>query len=600
MKLHQPHPSMHTTKLTLTVLAALLLAPMAALQANEFHVAIDGKDTNDGTRSAPFPTIQLAAEGGGSPAVAQSVGSKRPNVVFIVCDDLNHYVLHRQDFPQARTPNIDWLAQQGVTFANNHAVTPVCGPSRTCFWTGIYPQWHGNFNVWKWDSVPMLKNSVPMPQHFLNNGYAVYGTGKLFHEGAGGPFYTQYGIPPNYGPWPWRGKGREEDTAHPAQVAMFTPALPLNIQRDLNFGPLSNIPDWKPDLAGKFPGYTGWRSFGKPFRYVSDDDRDQMPDEISAQFAVDVLKQKHDRPFFLGVGFIRPHSPLYAPKKYFDMFPLESVRLPPHLTNDLDDCAVIMRQHWLLGFQKYHALLAAGGVPMWRQWVRAYLACMAFADEQVGKVLKALDESPYHDNTIVVLIADNGYHIGEKDAVQKWYLWEESTQVPLFIRAPGAAPGRTCTRPTSLIDLYPTLIDLCGLSKSPNAGKSEAPLGGHSLRPLLLNPVHGTWDGPPAALSVVSWQPNGPRDTGPHYSIRTENWRYTLCSDEEEELYDHAADPNEWTNLTNKAEYRAEKRELRALLTKLVRASTGPEKASPPAQGRGKGKSRNEKTKEQP
>ena len=213
-----------------------------------------------------------------------------------------------------------------------------------------------------------------------------------------------------------------------------------------------------------------------------------MPDEISAQFAVHVLKQKHDQPFFLGVGFMRPHTPLYVPKKYFDMFPLESVQLPPRLENDLDDCAVILRQHWLLGFQKFHALMEAGGVPMWRQWVQAYLACMAFADDQVGKVLAALDESPYRDNTIVVLIGDNGYHLGEKDFIQKWQLWEESTHVPLFIRAPGAAAGKICKRPTSLIDLYPTLIDLCGLPKSPNAGKSEAPLGGHSLRPLLKNP----------------------------------------------------------------------------------------------------------------
>ena len=523
---------------------------------------------------------------------AQSAGKERPNVLFIVCDDLNHYVLHGKDAPQAKTPNIDGLARQGVTFANNHAVTPVCGPSRTCFWTGVYPQWHGNYNVWKWDSIPLLKNSVPMQQHFLNNGYEVYGTGKLFHEGAGGPFYTRYGIPPNYGSWPWKGKGPEENVPHPAQTELFTANLPQNIQRDLNFGPLSNVPEWKPDPAGKFPGYAGWRSFGKPFRYVNDDDRDQMPDEMSAQFAIEVLRQKHDRPFFLGVGFIRPHTPLYAPKKYFDMFPLESVQLPPRLTNDLDDCAVILRQHWLLGFQKFHAVMAGGGVPLWRQWVQAYLACMAFADEQVGAVLTALDQSPCRDNTIVVLIGDNGYHLGEKDCIQKWQLWEESTHVPLFIRAPGAASGQVCQRPTSLIDLYPTLIDLCGLPKSPNAGKSEAPLGGHSLRPLLKDPRHGSWTGPTAALSVVSHEPDGATNTGPHFSIRSEKWRYTLCSNDEEELYDHVADPNEWTNLAKKPEYAKAKRELRAQLTKLVRASTGPVKSEPQTPNPGPGKSR--------
>ena len=266
------------------------------------------------------------------------------------------------------------------------------------------------------------------------------------------------------------------------------------------------------------------------------------------------------------------------------MFPLENVQLPPRLTNDLDDCAVIMRQHWKLGFQKFDAVMMAGGVPMWRQWVRAYLACMAFADDQVGTVLTALDKSPYRENTIVILIGDNGYHIGEKSAIQKWYLWEESTKVPLSVRAPGAASGKVCKLPTSLIDLYPTLIDLCDLPKSPNAGKSEAPLGGHSLRSLLKDPEQGTWDGPTAALSVVSHEPDGLSGTGPHYSIRTEKWRYTLCSDDEEELYDHDADPNEWTNLAKNPKFAEVKRGLRAQLTKMVRDTTGPEqsKAQPP------------------
>ncbi len=515
---------------------------------------------------------------------APSAVNKRPNVLFIICDDLNRYVLHEKNLPQPKTPNIDGLAKSGVTFANNHAVTPVCGPSRTCFWTGVYPQWHQNYDIWKWDSVPLLKNSVPMQQHFLNNGYEVYGTGKLFHEGAGGSFYTKFGIPPNYGPWPWKGKGSEADTAHPGQTEMFTPTLPQRIQRDLNFGPLSNVPNWKSDPAGEFPGYNGWRDFGKPWRYVNDEERDLMPDEISAQFAVDVLKQKHDQPFFLGVGFIRPHTPLYAPKKYFDRFPLASVQLPPHLTNDLADCATILKERWLLGSQKYHTLMAAGGDEMLRQWVQAYLACMAFADEQVGKVLTALNESPYRSNTIVVLIGDNGYHLGEKDCVQKWNLWEESTHVPLFMRVPGAATGAVCTKPTSLIDLYPTLIELCGLPKSPNAGKSEAPLGGHSLGGLLRDPVHGRREGPAAVLSVVGNQPNGPAGTGPHYSMRTEKWRYTLCSDGEEELYDHLKDPNEWTNLASKPDYGKTKQELRAQLDKMVKDSTGPgqSKAAPP------------------
>ena len=216
--------------------------------------------------------------------------------------------------------------------------------------------------------------------------------------------------------------------------------------------------------------------------------------------------------------------------------------------------------------------MAAGGEPMWRQWVQAYLACTAFSDAQVGKVLQALDESPYRDNTLVLVTSDNGYHIGEKNVLQKMRLWEESTNVPLFVRGPGVAVGKVCNYPVSLIDLYPTLIDVCSLPPTPNAGRSEAPLWGHSLRSLLEDPEHGKRDGPPVALTVMHGPPGGP-----HFSVRSARFRYTLCSNGDEELYDHAADPNEWTNLAGRLDngYPAIKRELRKMLTDLVR-STGP------------------------
>jgi arylsulfatase A-like enzyme len=519
--------------------------------------------------AAAAASMALSASWNGALAAA-----KRPNVLLIICDDMNHYVLHRNGLPPVKTPHLDRLAEQGVTFTNMHTVMPMCGPSRACLWTGIYPQQHGNYNVWQWDSVPLLKDSVPLQQHLLNNGYEVYGTGKLFHEGAGGRFYTAYEFPPNYGPWPWKGKGNEEFTAHPAQLPLLVPYLSEDVQWDVNFGPLSNVPRWKPDPSKDIPGYTGWRSNGMPFRYASDDDRQPMPDEIAAEFAIAVLRQTPHKPFFLGVGFMRPHTPLYAPKKYFDMFPIESVRLPPYLKNDLDDCAATLRQLEPGGFQHFHAVLSAGGERMWKQWLQAYLACTAFADEQIGKVLQALDESPYRDNTLVIVTSDNGYHIGEKDVLQKMRLWEESTNVPLFVRGPGAARGKVCNQPVSLIDLYPTLIDLCGLPPTPNAGRSGAPLGGHTLRPLFEDPEHGHRDGLPVALTVMHGPPGGP-----HFSIRSERYRYTLCSNGEEELYDHAADPNEWTNLAGRLDgnYPAVKRELRKTLTDLVR-STQPAK----------------------
>jgi len=485
----------------------------------------------------------------------------RPNVLLIICDDLNDWVLHPPGHPKAKTPNLDRLRARSTSFLNAHVVVPVCGPSRKCLFSGLYPQTLDNYDFAAWNSVRALKGCVPLPLHFRNNGYSTYGTGKLLHEGAGGDFHTAYGIGPDYGPWPWRGKGRPMNTPHPAQFEIWQKHLPVNMHRDLNYGPLSNVPNWK--AAAGTPGANGWYcESGKPFNYVDAKDRDLTPDEISAAWAVDILKKKHVRPFYLGVGFIRPHTPLYAPKKYFDMFPLEEIELPPYMRDDLGDCASVLRNRWQWGYLKYDALIRAGGEKAWKEWVQAYLACMAFADDQVGEVLEALEASPYRENTIVILTGDNGYHVGEKDCIQKWHLWDESTRVPLFIHVPGSpGNGQTSEHPVSLIDMYPTLVDLCGLPRDPNQGGSNTPLDGHSLHPLLEDPKRKEWGGPAVAFMGI-------RDgkANPHFSVRSHRYRYTLCGNGEEELYDHEDDPHEWTNLAGKPEFEEIKKQLRKQL----------------------------------
>jgi arylsulfatase A-like enzyme len=297
-----------------------------------------------------------------------------------------------------------------------------------------------------------------------------------------------------------------------------------------------------------------------------------MPDEVSAEWAANILKQKHERPFFLAVGFIRPHTPLFAPKKYFDMFPPESITLPPYLKNDLDDCAQALRNRWSWGYQKFDGLTKAGGEKAWKEWVRAYLANVAFVDAQVGVVLDALNASAYADNTIVVFTSDHGYHVGEKDVIQKWHLWDESTRVPLLIHVPqGKGNGKRCQHPVSSLDIYPTLADLCGLSLEPNKGGSGTPLDGHSLRPFLEKPKRRKWDGPSVTyMSVgVSFQDKEGWDIGPHHSVRSHHFRYTLCSNGEEELYDHREDPNEWNNLAADIQYTNTKQTLREQLESI-------------------------------
>lgn len=526
--------------------------------------------------------LGAAAFACGSLTHAASGPATRPNVLFIICDDLNDWALHPPGHPKAKTPNMDRLRRKSLSFTNAHVVVPVCGPSRKCLFSGLYPQTLDDYGFARWDTVSSLRGCVPLPLHFRNNGYGAYGVGKLLHEGAGGDFYTAYGIGPDYGPWPWQGKGKPSNTPHPAQFETWKKHLPANMHRDLNYGPLSHIPNWKAGAVKGMPGAKGWYYENrKPFRYVDDVDRDKMPDEMSADWAVNILKNKHDRPFYLGVGFIRPHTPLYAPKKYFDLFPLEDIQLPPYLKNDLDDCASVLRNRWQWGFKKFEALVKAGGETAWKEWVRAYLACMAFVDEQVGKVLEALDASEYRDNTIVVLTGDNGYHVGEKDCIQKWHLWDESTRVPLFFHVPGSrGNGRACDRPVSLIDVYPTLVDLCGLPEFPNKGRGNMPLEGHSLRPLLENPERDAWNGPSVAFMGI----RDGKDI-PHFSVRSRRYRYTLCGNGEEELYDHDKDPNEWANLAGDPKHRETQKQLREELTAILRATKTPKGFLSPEDG---------------
>jgi arylsulfatase A-like enzyme len=495
----------------------------------------------------------------------------RPNVLFIICDDLNDWALHPDGHPDALVPNMDRLARQGVSFTNAHVAVPVCGPSRKCLYAGLYPQTIDDYHFAPWEESPLLENCVPLPRHFRDNGYGVYGAGKLLHEGEGGDFYTGYGYGVDMGPHPWRGKGPAEFTPHPDQYEQWKDLLPLeDMHRDLNYGPLSRVPVVPPDPEGEYPGAEGWHyRDGEPFRYESDEDRDPMPDEICTEYAIDVLSRVHDKPFFLAVGLVRTHTPLYAPQQYFDRFSVEEISLPPYLENDLDDCASVLQNRWEWGFVKFDALVGAGGKQAWKEWVQAYLACAAFIDDQVGRILEALEESPYKDNTIIVFTSDHGYHIGEKDCIQKWHLWNESTRVPLMIRVPGSGmKGKTCPHPVSLIDLYPTLVDLCGLAAEPHNPLGGPPLAGFSLRPFLEDPFTPSWIGPPVCLSAI-------RDAGedPHFSVCSDRYRYTFCANGEEELYDHLEDPNEWTNLADHPGYRKVAGQHRVEMRKILEKS---------------------------
>ncbi len=423
-----------------------------------------------------------AAAGGAllsNSALDVRLADKHYNVLFIAIDDLNDWVGCLGGHPDAKTPNLDRLAKKGLLFTSAHCSAPVCNPSRASLMTGILPSTSGvysNSDPWR----KFLPEAVTLPQHFMANGYKAIGRGKIYH-----------------GRWP--------DT-NPGAWDEYIPkgSDPPPLKSHPRYGnPVSNI-EWGP---------------------VDGTDED-MDDYKVATWTAEQLHKKHDKPFFLACGLFKPHLKWCAPLKYFDMFPPETVTLPNIDENDLDDIPPIGVQ---MAKPQTHATITAANA--WRDGVAAYLACGAFVDSQVGRVLDALESGPYHDNTIIVLWSDHGWHLGEKLHWKKFALWEEATHNLLMFTVPGMTrPGSQCDIPVNLLDIYPTLIDLCRL-------RPNDKIQGKSLIPLLRDPK-ADWDRP--ALTTHGRN---------NHSLRTRRWRYIRYSDGGEELYDHDNDELEWKNL---------------------------------------------------
>jgi len=496
--------------------------------------------------------------------------TQRPNVVLIVCDDLNDYITGMGGHPQAKTPHLSRLAESGVAFRRAYSNNPVCAPSRSSFLTGIYPHTSGNLFWSKWYENPVLAGSKTMMKHFRDNGYHVVGSGKLMHHFRGDQ-WSEFKHKADYGPFVYDGKNR---IAHPSVPRPFNDIGAV----DGSFAPLSDIPFADDPSGGKGWIYGTW---GKtvPMRYVDKENRDPTPDERNARWAADRIgrfaAEKSDQPFFLGVGFIRPHTPLHVPKRFFDMFPKETLKLPVIKSDDANDC------HYLDVFDadqkgpKYFRLLKESYPNLeegLKAFTQAYLASIAAVDECIGEVVAAIDRSPFRENTIIVVTSDHGWNMGEKDYLFKNALWEESTRVPLVVRAPGvSASGHVAEHPVSLIDIYPTLVDLCDLQGDTRLNSEGAPLDGHSLRPFLVDPKTETWAGPNAALTMVFAGPASKNKIDrQHWSLRTKGWRYILYGNRGEELYDHNADPYEWTNLADDPQYSEVKAELKANLRRRI------------------------------
>jgi arylsulfatase A-like enzyme len=428
------------------------------------------------------------------------VRGSKPNVLMIAIDDLNDWVGFMDGHPDSLTPAMNRLAERGTAFMNAHTASPHCGPSRTALMSGLRPSTTGVYGHIDDDdlSITPAGRGAYLSNWFENHGYITMGRGKLFHHNApNGAFQVL--------------EGRE--------TPMFGPKPEERFKWDTK----GTGTDW-----GVYP-----------------ETNEEMPDVQTAKWAVEQLQKAHEKPFFLAAGFVLPHVPWYAPQEWFDLHPIDSLRLPPYLKNDLDDVPEIGREvaqmlhmpttEWMLQHDEWQAV------------IQAYLATVSMVDFCVGQVLQALEQSDYADNTVVMLFSDHGYHLGEKNRFAKQSLWERSTRVPMIISAPGFNPGQTTDAPASLMDIYPTLLELCGLPANPD---NE----GVSLVPLMRTP-DVEWP----HYAVTTYGPN-------NHSVRSRRYRYIRYEDGSEELYNHEVDSHEWNNLADKAEYAEIKETLKQAL----------------------------------
>ena len=386
-----------------------------------------------------------------------------------------------------------------MLFNRAYTASPYCSPSRTAFLSGVSPWNSGVYdNGARVEESEALRKATSFPELFKNSGYYTASYGKIFHG--------------------WGGRDAWDDSKSHKRDPIPPDAPFLSFTRGEQ--------DWGPTHLAE----------------------EEMNDTSYADRAIEQLRKKQDKPFLIACGLFHPHMPWYVPRKYFDMFPLDEVTTPELLENDLDDVPPLAKSV-TAGKSKFVAQVLEHGVH--KEGVQGYLATTAYADAQMGRVLDALDQSPYRDNTIVVLISDHGFHLAEKDHWQKATLWEEATHCLMMFRVPGMTEaGGVSERFVSLQDIYPTLAELCGL---------EAPdyVDGSSLAPLLKNP-EAEWKS--TAISALYDR---------YVTIRDERFRYTRYSEDQEEFYDCVKDPREWTNQIGNPEYAAEINKLKASVPAL-------------------------------
>ena len=439
-------------------------------------------------------------------AVSAQAETKTMNVLMLVSDDMNSWLLQNPERYTGKViaPNLKTLGEGGVIFKNAYAAAPVCSPSRTAFFSGVAPWKSGIYNNAQTINKSKALNNeavLSLAGLFKKGGYGTFGYGKITHGWDQKEHWDEH-------------VGHKRDPAPPG-----SPLAKLS----------GGEQDWGPSHLTE----------------------EQMNDTGGADKAIAVLNKKHDKPFFLAYGAHKPHMPWYVPKRYFDMYPLDKIVLPDLKADDLEDLPPLAKAV-SDGIGSFADKVIESGKH--KEAVQAYLATTTYVDTQIGRVLDALEKSPYKDNTIVVFLTDNGFHLAEKHHWQKTTLWEEGTHIVLMFRAPGVSKaGGVSERFVSLMDIYPTLAELCGLTP-------PAYIDGRSLAPLLKNPK-APWE----STAITGLCDKIKTDLA-YISIRHELGRYTRYGADQEEFYDTTKDPHEWTNQINNPEYATTVKTLRALV----------------------------------
>jgi arylsulfatase A-like enzyme len=446
--------------------------------------------------------------------------TKPPNIIMIAVDDLNDWIGVYGGHPQVKTPNLDKFAKQSMVFRNASCPGPVCGPSRSALLSGFRPSTTGVYG----NDHNLLDYAIPqthatLPEYFSKNGYLTISSGKIFHK-----HNTANGV--DHGQWAFdvwddqKGGGKIIPEKYFSRnkgivngVKLENPLYAKGGGAEFSFGPTS----------------------GK---------KEETSDYKTAKWFEKKLQDNYDKPFFMSMGISKPHLPFHVPEEFFNMYGLDTLKMPEYKMDDLDD---ILDKNGKKAYEPEADFLWSKHYGVEKEVVRAYLAAITYADACIGVLLDALAKSKYADNTIVMIYGDHGWHLGEKLRYRKATLWRESTQLPFIFHVPGMTKMQDCNRNVNLLDIYPTLIDLCNLPKKQLDGKSFAP--------LLKDPT-------------LKWTPTVTTSGKGEHSVISEKWHYIQGRNQVLQLYNLENDPMEWTNLIDKntPETKAAIKELKAYI----------------------------------